>query len=137
VGVSNYSSDQVDRLVEATGEVPAVNQVEWSPFGHSVDLLQHARANGVVVQAYSPLTRAARLDDEALSEIGSAHGKTPAQVLLRWDLQLGTPPVPKAASAEHREENIDVFDFELDDEEMGRLSALNERYSSLAGLAYV
>lgn len=137
VGVSNYSSEQVDRLVEVTGEVPVVNQIEWTPFGHSADVLEHAAANGTVIQAYSPLTRATRLDDEALAEIGSAHGKSPAQVLLRWNLQLGTPPVPKAASAEHREENLDIFDFELAQSEMRRLSALNERYSSLAGLAYI
>lgn len=137
VGVSNYSSEQVDRLVEVSGEAPVVNQVEWTPFGHSTDLLEHGRANGIVIQAYSPLTRATRLGDETLAEIGADHGKTPAQVLLRWNLQLGTPPVPKAESAEHREENLDVFGFELDDLEMSRLTGLNERYSSLAGLAYV
>jgi diketogulonate reductase-like aldo/keto reductase len=135
-GVSNYSSEQVDRLIEVSGELPAVNQIEWTPFGHSPDLWQHARANGTVIQAYSPLTRATRLDDETLAEIGSVHGKTPAQVLLRWNLELGTPPVPKAGSADHREENLEVFDFELEDAEMHRLSTLNERYSSLAGLAY-
>lgn len=137
IGVSNYSVEQIDRLIEATGETPVVNQIEWSPFGHSPEVLEHAREKGVVVQAYSPLTRTERLGDETLAEIGEAHGKTPAQVLLRWNIQLGTPPVPKAASANHRDENVDVFDFELDEAEMERLTGLNEHYSSLAGLQYL
>lgn len=137
VGVSNYSPDQVDRLIEASGEIPVVNQIEWTPFGHSIAALDHARDRGAVIQAYSPLTRAERLDDATLAEVGAAHGKSPAQVLLRWNIQLGTPPVPKAASAEHREENAAVYDFELSDAEMERLLSLNERYSALAGLAYL
>lgn len=137
IGVSNYSSDQIDSLVEATGEVPVVNQIEWSPFGFSDSMLDHARSTGVVIQSYSPLTRGERLGDPALGEIAEAQGRTPAQVLLRWNLQLGTPPVPKAASAAHREENIDVFGFELGQAEMRRLSQLNEHYSSLGGLPYV
>jgi len=137
IGVSNYTSEQIDILAEATGVTPVVNQVEWSPFGHSGQFLDHARRHGIVIQAYSPLTRRKRLTDPTLAEIGERHGKTTAQVLLRWNLQLGTVPVPKAASAEHREENLGVFDFELSDEEMRRLSELNEHYSSLAGLPYV
>jgi 2,5-diketo-D-gluconate reductase A len=137
IGVSNYSSAQIDRLIEATGECPAVNQVEWSPFGYSDELLDHASRNQIVIQAYSPLTRRERLGDETLRELGSRHGKTPAQVLLRWSLQVGAAPVPKAASPAHREENVNVFDFELDDAEMRRLAELNEHYSALAGLPYV
>ena len=88
------------------------------------------------IQAYSPLTRAERLDHPVLREIGGAHGKTPAQVLIRWNIQRGTNPLPKASTREHLEENIAVFDFELSDDEMDRLSGLNERYSALAGLAH-
>lgn len=137
VGVSNYSPERIDQLAEVTGERPVVNQIEWSPFGHGSSVLDHARAHGIVIQAYSPLTRAQRLDDATLAEVGAAHGKSAAQVMIRWAIQLGTPPVPKAAAAEHREENADVFDFDLDDAEMHRLSELNERYSSLAGLPYL
>lgn len=137
IGVSNYTAEQVDRLIGATDVMPVVNQIEWSPFGHSVELLEHHRDRGVVIQAYSPLTRTRRLDDETLAEIAAAHGKTPAQVLLRWDLQIGTPTVPKAADPGHRAENVDIFDFELDGGEMRRLGALNERYSALASLPYV
>jgi diketogulonate reductase-like aldo/keto reductase len=137
IGVSNYTIDQIDRLIDATGERPVVNQIEWSPFGHSDEVLEHARRNQIVIQAYSPLTRGERLSDETLTEIGSGHGKTSAQVMLRWSLQSGAVPVPKAARREHREENLDVFDFELGAGEMRRLGALNEHYSSLAGLPYV
>ena len=137
IGVSNYTTQQIDRLTTVSGETPAVNQIEWSPFGWSEDVLAHAREAGVVIQAYSPVTRGERLADPALAAVAAAHGKTPAQVILRWDLQLGVAVVPKAQSPEHQRENLDVFDFELADDEMERLGRLNEHYSALAGLPYV
>jgi len=137
IGVSNYSPEQIDRLIEVSGERPAVNQIEWSPFGHSEDVLAHAQRNGIVIQAYSPLTRGDRLGDEVLAEIAARHGKTPAQVMLRWSIQVGAPPVPKAATPAHREENFAVFDFELEEAELEHLGRLNEHYSSLAGLQYL
>jgi 2,5-diketo-D-gluconate reductase A len=136
IGVSNYSTEQIDAISDATGEQPAVNQIEWSPFGHSRQMLEYCRERGILIQAYSPLTRRRRLDDPTVAEVGSHHGKTPAQVLIRWNIQLGTNPIPKASTEEHLREDIAVFDFELSDEETGRLSRLNERYSALAGLAY-
>jgi 2,5-diketo-D-gluconate reductase A len=137
IGVSNYSPEQVDRLIEVSGERPAVNQIEWSPFGHSDQVMEHANRHGVVIQAYSPLTRTERLGDDRLAEIGDRHGRTAAQVMLRWSVQVGAPPVPKAATASHREENLAVFDFELSETEMEALGQLNEHYSSLAGLQYI
>jgi len=137
IGVSNYSTEQMDRVTDATGEQPAVNQIEWSPFGHSGDMLDYCRERSILIQAYSPLTRTERLDDPTLAEIANRHGKTPAQVLIRWNIQLETNPVPKASTREHLEQDIDVFDFELGDDEMEQLNGLNERYSALAGLAYV
>lgn len=137
IGVSNYSSDLIDALVEATGEVPAVNQVEWSPFGHHMALKHHHDANGIVIQAYSPLTRSRRLADGKLREIAARHGKSPAQVLIRWNLQRGTVPLPKANSQAHLEENIAIFGFTLDEEDLSMLDALNEHYSALGKLPYV
>jgi diketogulonate reductase-like aldo/keto reductase len=136
IGVSNYSTDQIDAVTAATGERPAVNQIEWSPFGHTREMLDYCRERRILIQAYSPLTRGQRLDHPMLAEVGSHHGKTPAQVLIRWNIQLGTNPIPKASTREHLQEDIDVFDFELSEEEMKRLSGLNESYSALAGLAY-
>lgn len=136
IGVSNYSADLIDALVEQTGATPAVNQIEWSPFGHSEDMLRYARERDIVIQAYSPLTRATRLDDPRLDEFARRHEKSPAQILIRWNLQRGVVPLPKANNPRHLEENIDVFDFELSDDEMSALNALNERYSSLGTLPY-
>lgn len=136
IGVSNYPASQIDVLIEATGEVPAVNQIEWSPFGHSESMLGYAKQNGIVIQAYSPLTRTRRLTDEAIEGIAGEYGKTPAQILLRWNLQKGTVPLPKANRIRHQEENIDVFDFELSAVHMETLDGLNERYSSLGSLPY-
>jgi 2,5-diketo-D-gluconate reductase A len=136
IGVSNYSAGLIDRLAEATGEMPAVNQIEWSPFGHSPEVLEHANAAQIVIQAYSPLTRTKRLGDPQLNDIAESHGKTPAQILLRWNLQLGVVPIPKANSHDHMNENIEIFDFELPESDVERLDALNEHYSSLGALPY-
>lgn len=137
IGVSNYSAAQVDRLSEATGEVPAVNQVEWTPFGHDDALLAHHRERGIVLMAYSPLTRAERLEDATLAEIARRVHRTPAQVLLRWSLQKGVVPIPKANRMDHCRENIDLFGFALDPGDMDRLDALNAHWSALGALPYI
>ena len=137
IGVSNYSADLIDRLAEATGEVPAVNQVEWTPFGHDDALLDHHRRAGIVLMAYSPLTRSQRLEDPTLGEIARRHHRTPAQVLIRWSLQKGSVPVPKANRMDHCRENLDVFAFELEGQDMERLDALNTHWSALGSLPYV
>jgi 2,5-diketo-D-gluconate reductase A len=136
IGVSNYSVDQIEALIEATGEVPVVNQIEWSPFGHGEEMERYAHDRNIVIQAYSPLTRGTRLDDKELAEIAARYDKTPAQVLIRWNLQRGTVPIPKANQREHLKENLDVFDFEMEEDDLAKLDALNERYSSLGSLPY-
>ncbi len=93
--------------------------------------------NGILLMAYSPLTRGERLEDMTLSEIARRHGKTPAQVLIRWNLQKGTVPIPKANRSDHCRENIDVFNFALEAGEMARLDGLNARWSALGALPYV
>jgi 2,5-diketo-D-gluconate reductase A len=136
IGVSNYSAELIDALIKATGEVPTVNQIEWSPFGHSDAMLHYAAEKNIIIQAYSPLTRTKRLDDKRLSGIAARYGISPAQVLIRWNLQRGTVPIPKANQRRHLEENISVFDFEISEEDMVALTGLNERYSSLSTLPY-
>lgn len=136
IGVSNYDSDQVDELIEATGEKPVVNQLEWSPFGHSDRMRAYCRDAGIVIQAYSPLTRQDRLDDPVLRGMARRYGKSPAQVLIRWNLQNETVPLPKANQSRHLAENIDVFDFALSEEDMQTLDGCNERYSALGTLPY-
>jgi diketogulonate reductase-like aldo/keto reductase len=131
IGVSNYTIEQMDELIRATGETPAVNQIEWSPFGWSPEMLSWCRERGIVIQAYSPLTRGRRLDDQRLAEMAAEYGKTPAQLLLRWNVQLGTVPLPKANQMEHLVENAGTFDFEIREPDVERLGQLNEVYSAL------
>ncbi len=131
IGVSNYSIRQMDRLVESTGEVPVANQIEWTPFGWSPDMLEYCRERSIVIQSYSPLTRADRLDDEELTEMAAEYDRTPAQLLLRWNLQKGVVPLPKANRKDHLVENVGAFDFRISEDDMEALDDLNEHYSSL------
>jgi 2,5-diketo-D-gluconate reductase A len=137
IGVCSYKIPQLHALAENTGEMPAVHQIEWSPFGHSLDMLNFCRANDVVVQAYSPLTRGKKLGEPGLLEIARKYGKSPAQVILRWDLQHGVVPIPKAYREDHQRENIDVFDFGLDPVDMATLDGMNEQFSALEKLDYL
>lgn len=131
VGVSNYSIAQMEALIDATGEVPAVNQIEWTPFGWSREMLDWCRERGTVIQAYSPLTRARRLGDARLGGIAAGVGATPAQAVLAWDLALGVVPLPKANRHEHLVENLGALDVELDDRRVEEIGRLDEGWSSL------
>lgn len=137
IGVSNYSAELIDRLIEVSEETPTVNQIEWSPFGYSDDHKAYCDEKNILIQAYSPLTRITRLDEPALQQIANKYQKSPAQILIRWNLQFGTIPIPKANNKDHIEENIDVFDFEISDEDMNTLFDFNEEYSSLGSLPYI
>jgi len=123
VGVSNYSMAQIDELIAATGERPAVNQIPWSPARHDPALLAAHADRGVHVEGYSPL-KGTRLRDRALAEIAASHGVTPAQVVLRWHLELGITVIPKSARPERIASNLDLFGFSLTPEDMARLSRL-------------
>lgn len=136
IGVSNYPIALIRSLISDTDEKPAVNQIEWSPFGFSDEMIRYATDNDIVIQAYSPLTRAKRLEDERLVRIAQGYGKTAAQVLIRWNIQKNIVPIPKANNLDHLRENIDVFDFSISVGDMRELDALNERYSSLGSLPY-
>lgn len=137
IGVSNYSIEQIEELVYRTGELPVVNQVEWSPFGHSPRMLDFCHDNHIVLQAASPLTRGTRLNDDKLAAMAARYGKTAAQLLIRWNLQLGIAPLPKANDALHQRDNLNVFDFEISQPDMTKLRALNGHYSTLGRLQYV
>jgi diketogulonate reductase-like aldo/keto reductase len=122
VGVSNFDLDRLARARERSEHPIAVNQVQYNPYWPQAKLLDYCRIHDVLVTAYSPLAHGGVLDDPILEEIGTRHGKTPAQVAIRWLLeQPGVVTVPKATSRQHLEENLDVFDFELTDEEMNRI----------------
>lgn len=123
IGVSNYDVEQLDRLAEATGELPAVNQVPWSPARHDPFVLDEHRNRAVVLEGYSPL-KGTRLRDSVFKGIAERHGVTPAQVVLRWHLEHGIPVIPKSATPERIASNFDLWSFELSDEELSRIDAL-------------
>ena len=125
IGVSNYSLDQIDELIDATGEAPSVNQIKWSPFLFDRTVLGGLDSRRVVLEGYSPF-RAARLDDKVLAGIAEKYGKTPAQVIIRWHLQHGIVVIPKSAKRERIEANKDVLDFELTGDEMAAVDGVSE-----------
>jgi len=137
IGVSNYSIEQIEELVYRTGELPVVNQIEWTPFGHSPRMLDFCHDNDIVIQAWSPLTRGQRLNDDKLAAMAARYGRTPAQLLIRWNLQLGVVPLPKANHVNHQRDNLHVFDFEISQIDMAKLRTLNEHYSALGQLQYI
>ena len=123
VGVSNYSIAQIDELIAATGERPAVNQIPWSPSRYDAALLSGHRDRGVAVEGYSPLN-GTRLRDRTLTEIAARHQVTPAQVVLRWHLEIGVIVIPKSVRPERIEQNLDLFSFSLTPEEVARINRL-------------
>lgn len=122
VGVSNFSTALVEEA-QRYGPVFS-NQVEYSPYHHDDELLAHARESGYLLTAYSPVGRGRVERDPVLRNIGERHSKTPAQVALRWVVQQGAAAIPKAASEEHRAANLEVFDFEVTDEELRTVGGL-------------
>jgi 2,5-diketo-D-gluconate reductase A len=123
VGVSNYSLAQIDELVEATGEAPAVNQIHWNPRRYDPGLLNGLQERGVVVEGYSPL-KDTNLNDPVLTEIAWAHSVTSAQVVLRWHLEHGIAVIPKSADPKRIVTNLDLFRFTLGPEEVARIDGL-------------
>ena len=118
--MSNFQPAHLRRLIAETGVTPAVNQVELHPRLQQAGLRREHAELGIVTEAWSPLAQGAVLDDPAITEIAEAHGKTPAQVVIRWHLQIGNVVIPKSVTPERIEENLDVFDFHLSDERDGR-----------------
>jgi diketogulonate reductase-like aldo/keto reductase len=127
VGVSNYAVRHLEELAAHSRLVPAVNQVEFHPFVYDPDLIGLCSAKGIQLEAYSPLTRNRRLDDPTVASIAQTHGRSPAQVLIRWGLQHRTVEIPKSIRRERIRENAQVFDFELTAEDMVRLDGLRDR----------
>jgi len=123
IGVSNYSLAQIDRLIKGTGQAPAVNQIPWSPSRYDARLLAAHAERGVALEGYSPL-KGTRLRDRTLAEIADKYGVTPAQVVLRWHIDIGVIVIPRSARPERIEQNFDLFGFSLTPEEITRLNNL-------------
>jgi 2,5-diketo-D-gluconate reductase A len=125
IGVSNFQPAHLERLIKETGVTPTVNQVELHPRLQQVGLRHEHAELGIVTEAWSPLAQGAVLDDPTITEIAESHGKSPAQVVLRWHLQLGNVVIPKSVTPERIAENFDVFDFTLSVAQMAAIEALD------------
>jgi diketogulonate reductase-like aldo/keto reductase len=130
IGVSNYTEQHLEDLLRQASVAPAVNQVEFSPFLYQRDLLEFCRTQGIQLEAYAPLTAGRRLGDPRITAIARKHGRTNAQVLLRWAIQHGVVVIPKSAHAGWIVENAQIFDFELTSEEISALDGLHDGFRS-------
>lgn len=128
IGVSNFTIRHLNELLPGTAVVPAANQIEVSPFLTRTALVQFCQAKGMVVEAYSPLSRGKKLEDVRLAELAGKYGKTPAQMAIRWALQHDLVVIPKSTHQERIKQNADVFDFEISAADMKAMDGLNEDY---------
>nr|WP_279639210.1 aldo/keto reductase [Sphingomicrobium sediminis] len=126
IGVSNFEETQLRELVDATGFAPAVNQVELHPRFQQRELRQVHEELGIATQSWSPLGRADYFDDPAIASIAEETGQSPAAIIIRWHLQHGLLTIPKASSRGHIEDNFAATTFELSDEQMARIDALDD-----------
>ncbi|XP_051866770.1 aldo-keto reductase family 1 member A1-B isoform X2 [Pristis pectinata] len=135
IGLSNFNSRQIDEVIAAATIKPAVLQVECHPYLAQNELIEHCQKHGLIVTAYSPLGSSQRmwkapderelLEDADIKSIANKHGKSPAQVLLRWQVQRGVVAIPKSVNAERITQNLQVFDFILTEDEMKKIGSLN------------
>lgn len=125
VGVSNFTEAHLKRIIDETGVTPVVNQIELHPYFPQREMREVNADLGIRTESWSPLgKRQAPYGEPPVAAAAEAHGVTPGQVILRWQVQLGAVPIPKSASPERRRQNLDVFGFELDDAEMEAITAL-------------
>jgi diketogulonate reductase-like aldo/keto reductase len=126
IGVSNFTINHLKALSEVSDVTPAVNQIEFHPFiyDEQKDLLKYCQDKDIIFEAYSPLAQG-HLSDDILTQIGQTYTKSASQVMLRWAIQKGTIPLPRSRSADHIKENLEVFDFELTDDEMQQIDSLS------------
>jgi 2,5-diketo-D-gluconate reductase A len=125
IGVSNFQPAHLERIIEATGVTPAVNQVELHPLFQQQGLRHEHAERGIATEAWSPLAEGRVLGDPVIGEIGQAHGRTPAQIVIRWHLQIGNIVIPKSVTPERIEENFDVFGFQLSRSELDAIDRLD------------
>jgi diketogulonate reductase-like aldo/keto reductase len=125
IGVSNFQSAHLERIIAETGVTPAVNQVELHPRFQQQGLRHEHAERGIATEAWSPLAQGRVLDDPVILEIAEAHGKTPAQAVIRWHIDIGNIVIPKSVTPARIEENFDVFDFQLTAAELKAIEELD------------
>ena len=127
IGTSNFKPAHMDRIIDATGVVPDVNQIQLNPVLGRADVRAYDQQHGIVTESWAPIGQGSDLlTRPAIAAVAARHGKTAAQVVLRWHLELGLAAVPKTSNTKRLRENIDVFDFALDPEEVEAISALDQ-----------
>jgi len=126
IGVSNFNQDHLERIIKETGVTPVVNQVELHPAFQQRDKRDFHREHDIKIESYSPLGSGRSLDDKTIAAIGEKHGKSIAQVILRWHLQEGLIVIPKSTHKERIVENFDVFGFELDADDLDKIRSLDK-----------
>ncbi|ASO21358.1 2,5-diketo-D-gluconate reductase A [Actinoalloteichus hoggarensis] len=125
VGVSNFHVPHLERLLDSSAVVPAINQIELHPRLIQAELRRFGASHNIVTEAWSPLAQGGLLADPTITALADEHGKTPAQIVLRWHIQLGNVVIPKSVTPSRIAENIDIFDFVLSDDELAAVSGLN------------
>jgi 2,5-diketo-D-gluconate reductase A len=125
IGVSNFRIEDLQLLERETEMRPTVNQIELHPYLQQADLRAWHAEHGIVTEAWSPLAQGELLDDETIVAVAEDHGRTPAQVILRWHMQLGNVVIPKSVTPARIRENIEIFDFELSDEDLEAIGSLD------------
>ncbi|MBI2243187.1 MAG: aldo/keto reductase [Nocardioides sp.] len=134
IGVSNFTARHLERIIAATGVTPAVNQIELHPYFPQADMRAVDEGLGIRTEAWSPLgKRQAPFAEPAVADAAQRHGVTPGQVILRWHVQLGSIPIPKSATPERQRQNLDVFGFELSEDEVAAITALGRPDGRLFG----
>ena len=126
IGVSNFQPAHLDKLAEGSSTVPAVNQIEVHPYLTNDDVRAYDQQHGIVTEAWSPIAQGKVLGDSTITGIAEATGKTPAQVVLRWHIQRGDVIFPKSVTPDRMRENFEIFDFELDGDQMAAISSLDK-----------
>ncbi len=125
IGVSNFNADHLDRIIEATGEVPVLNQIELNPELQQPKMRAANAARGIVTQAWTPLGGGRSFEKDPITAAAARTGKSPAQVVLRWHLQLGNAVITRSENPGRQAQNIDIFDFELTPAEMAAIATLD------------
>ena len=133
IGVSNFQPSHLDRIVEETGVVPVVNQVEVHPFFANEDVRSANQRHGVLTEAWSPIAKGKVMDDDTIGEIASLVGRTPAQVALRWHIQRGDIVFPKSMNRDRMQQNFELFDFELEPAHLAAIDGLDRGASGRTG----
>ena len=133
IGVSNFNQDHLERIIGETGVTPAVNQIELHPRYQQRDKRDYLKQKGIALQSYSPLGSGSMLKDPTVAAIAEKHGKSTAQVMIRWQLDQGIIVMPKSNSAERIKQNFDVFGFALDDEDRQKIDGLDDPKNGKVG----